>query len=106
MRMVLFMAIVANSADLLATTFGIHYFKNGEGNPLLADLAHHHWPIFVMVKGVLVPLLILRLDSFRKGSPVLATAGIILVTIVLTVAVGQWIGWMAGRSYVAAHLGL
>ena len=51
MRMVLFMAIVANSADLLATTFGIHYFKNGEGNPLLADLAHHHWPIFVMVKG-------------------------------------------------------
>jgi hypothetical protein len=29
-----------------------------------------------------------------------------VVTIALTVAVGQWIGWMAGREYVAKILGL
>lgn len=106
MRLVLFIAVVANSADLLATTFGIHYYGNREGNPLLAGLAHNQWWLFVLVKGAVVPLLILRLDSYRKGSPVLATAGIILITIVLTVAIGQWIGWMAGRTYVATHLGL
>ncbi len=106
MRMVLFMAVVANCADLLATTFGIHWLGNREGNPLLAGLAHDHWWLFVLIKGGLVPLLILRLDAYRRGSPVLATAGIILITIVLTMAVGQWIGWMAGRHYVATHLGL
>ena len=106
MRMVVFMAIVANSADLVATTLGIHQYHNREGNPLLAGLAHNHWWLFALVKGGLVPLLILRLDAFRRGSPVLATAGIILVTIALTVAVGQWIGWMAARSYLAGHFGL
>jgi uncharacterized membrane protein len=106
MRMVLFVAVVANSADLLATAFGIHWLGNREGNPLLAGLAHNHWWLFVLVKGAVVPLLILRLDSYRKGSPVLATAGIILITIVLTVAVGQWIGWMAGRLHVATLIGL
>ena len=107
MRMVLFIAVVANSADLLATTFGIHLpqFNNREGNPLLADLAHNHWWLFALVKGGLVPLLILRLNAYRRGSPVLASAGLILVTLVLTVAVGQWIGWMAGRHYVVTHLG-
>jgi len=106
MRMVLFIAVVANSADLLATALGIHYYGNREGNPLLAGLAHNHWWLFVMVKGLLVPLLIVRLNSYRKGSPVLATAGIILVTIVLTVAVGQWVGWIAARQYLANLTGL
>lgn len=106
MRMVLFMAIIANSADLLATTFGIHLYHNREGNPLLAGLAHQHWWLFALVKGGLVPLLIYQLYLYRKGSPVLATAGIILVTIALTVAVGQWIGWIAGREYVANILRL
>ena len=39
MRIVLFLAIVANCADLLATAFGIHMFGNREGNPFLADVA-------------------------------------------------------------------
>lgn len=106
MRLVLFIAIAANCADLVATTLGIHWFGNREGNPLLAGLAHNHWWLFVLVKGAFVPLLILRLDSYRRGSPVLATAGIILVTIALTVAVGQWIGWMAARNYLAGRIGL
>ena len=106
MRLVLFIAVVANCADLVATTLGIHWLGNREGNPLLAGLAHNHWWLFVLIKGGLVPLLILRLDSYRRGSPVLATAGIILITIVLTVAVGQWIGWMAARLHVATVLRL
>jgi hypothetical protein len=104
--MVLFIAVVANSADLLATTLGIHQFHNREGNPLLSGLAHDHWVLFALIKGGLVPLLILKLDRYRRGSPVLATAGIILIALALTVAVGQWIGWMAGRHYVTTHLGL
>lgn len=106
MRMVLFMAIIANCADLLATTFGIHHYHNREGNPLLAGLAHDHWWLFALVKGGVVPLLIYQLYLYRKGSPRLATAGIILVTVALTIAVGQWIGWMAGREYVTKILGL
>lgn len=104
MRMVLFLAIVANCADLLATAYGIHGLNNREGNPLLAPLAHQHWWLFVLVKGALVPLLIWRLYTYRKGSPVLATAGIILVTVALTIAVGQWLGWMAGKLHVAATM--
>ena len=106
MRMVLFMAIIANSADLVATAVGIHHYHNREGNPLLAGLAHDHWLLFALVKGGLVPLLIYQLYQYRKGSPRLASVGMIVVTIALTVAVGQWIGWMAGREYVAKILGL
>jgi len=106
MRMVLFMAVIANSADLLATTLGIHHYHNREGNPLLAGLAHDHWLLFTLIKGGLVPLLIYQLYRYRKGSPWLANAGMVLVTIVLTIAVGQWLGWMAGREYVANILGL
>ena len=104
MRMVLFVAVVANSMDLLATALGIHWLGNREGNPLLAGLAHNHWWLFVLVKGLLVPLLIVRLYTFRKGAPGLATAGIILVTLALTIAVGQWLGWMAGKLHVATFL--
>jgi uncharacterized membrane protein len=104
MRMVLFLAIVANSVDLIATTLGIHWLGNREGNPLLAGLAHNHWWLFVMVKGLLVPFLILRLNFYRRESPVLATAGIILVAVALAIAVGQWVGWMAGRLHVAARI--
>ncbi len=101
MRTVLFLAIVANSLDLFATSVGIHWFGNREGNPLLAGLAHDHWLAFVMIKGALVPLLIARLYRYRQQTPVLATAGMGLVTVALTVALGQWIGWMAGVLQVS-----
>ena len=53
MRIVYFLAIAANSLDLVATTLGIHWFGNREGNPLLAGVAHGHWWAFVLLKGVL-----------------------------------------------------
>lgn len=102
MRIVLFLAIVANSLDLLATALGIHWFGNREGNPLLAGIAHHHWWLFVLVKGLIVPLLIVRLYTCRASTPVLATAGMAIVTVALTVALGQWLGWMAGVLHVAS----
>ncbi len=106
MRTVLFLAIVANSLDLFATSVGIHWFGNREGNPLLAGLAHEHWLGFVLVKGVLVPLLIVRLYRYRRQTPVLATAGLGLVAVALTVALGQWIGWMAGVLHVSGALSM
>ena len=102
MRIILFLAIVANSLDLLATALGIHWLGNREGNPLLAGIAHHHWWLFVLVKGLLVPMLIVRLYTSRASSPVLATAGMAIVTVALTVALGQWLGWMAGVLHVAS----
>jgi uncharacterized membrane protein len=101
MRMLLFLAVVANSFDLVFTAFGIHWLGNREGNPLLAGLATDHWWLFVLFKGAIVPLLILRLDSLRRSSPFLASAGMALVTLALTVALGEWIGWMAGVLHVA-----
>lgn len=100
MRIVLFLAIIANSLDLAATTLGIHGLGNREGNPLLAGLVHEHWWLFVVVKGLLVPFLIVRLYGYRRSSPLLASAGLVIVTVALTVAVGQWIGWMAGVLHV------
>jgi hypothetical protein len=96
MRIVLFLAIVANSLDLIATSFGIHWFGNREGNPLLAGIAHQHWWLFIAIKGMIIPLLIVRLYRFRADSPVLSSVGMAIVTVALTVAVGQWLGWMAG----------
>ena len=96
MRIVLFLALVANSLDLVATAFGIHWFGNREGNPLLAGIAHHHWWIFIAIKGLVVPALIVCLYRYRDRSPVLSTVGMAIVTVALTVAVGQWLGWMAG----------
>ena len=106
MRIVLFLAMAANSLDLIATAFGIHWLGNREGNPLLAGLAHNHWLLFVLVKGVLIPLLIVRLYQYRHLTPRLATAGMAIVTVALTVALGQWLGWIAGVLRVAtfAHL--
>ena len=104
MRTVLFLAIVANSLDLVATALGIHWLGNREGNPLLAGIAQHHWLVFVLLKGLLIPLLIARLYRYRSRSPVLATGGLALVTVALTVAVGQWLGWIAGVVSVA-HAG-
>ena len=100
MQTVLFLAVVANSIDLFATAIGIHFFGNREGNPLLAGLAHQHWLVFVLVKGVVVPLLIWRLYRYRHQTPLLSTAGLALVTVALTVAVGQWVGWIAGVMQV------
>src|SRR5881396_4210921 len=94
MRMVLFLAILANSLDLVATALGIHWLGNREGNPLLAGLANNHWLLFVVVKGVLIPLLIVRLYRYRRMTPRLATAGMGIVTVALTVALGQWLGWI------------
>jgi len=102
MRTVLFLAILANSLDLVATALGIHWFGNREGNPLLAGMATNHWWLFVLVKGGLIPLLIVRLYKYRESSPALATTGMALVTLALTVAVGQWIGWIAGVIQVAS----
>jgi len=96
MRIVLFLAVAANSLDLVATALGIHWLGNREGNPLLAPIAHQHWWLFVLVKGIMIPLLIVHLYRCRDRSPVLATLGMGLVTLALTVAVGQWLGWIAG----------
>lgn len=103
LRIVLFLALAANSADLVATSVGIHLLGNREGNPLLAGIAHEHWWVFVLVKGILVPLLIWRLWVLRSRSPVLASAGMAVVLVALTVAVGQWVGWIAGVLHVT-HL--
>ena len=100
MRIVLFLAVVANSLDLIATSLGIHWFGNREGNPLLAGMAHHHWWLFVLFKGLIVPVLIGHLYRHRRSTPRLASAGLALVTVALTIAVGQWLGWMAGVAEV------
>lgn len=104
LRIILFLAVVANSFDLVATAFGIHWFGNREGNPLLASLAHHQWLTFVAIKGMIIPLLILALYRSRHHTPLLSAAGLGIVTLVLTVAVGQWVGWMAGVVHVSAML--
>lgn len=96
MRILLFLSVVANSFDLFATSLGIHWFGNREGNPLLASVAQDHWFVFVALKGILVPVLIWRLYRYRHQTPRLSTAGLGLITVVLTVAVGQWLGWIAG----------
>ncbi len=96
MRIVLFIAIVANSLDLVLTALGIHWLGNREGNPLLAPLVQGHWLIFVLLKGAVTPFLIVQLHRWRGSSPALATFGMGLVTLALTVALGQWLGWIAG----------
>jgi uncharacterized membrane protein len=105
MRLVLFLAVVANSLDLFLTSVGIHWFGNREGNPILAPFVHQNWMAFVLLKGLLVPLLIVRLYRYRRDTPVLATAGMGLVMLALTVALGEWLGWMAGVVTVAQHRG-
>ena len=102
MRILLFLAVVANSLDLVATALGIHWFGNREGNPLLAGIAQNHWWTFIMIKGLLIPALIVRLHRYRNHSPVLSTVGMAIVTLALTVAVGQWLGWIAGVMTVPA----
>jgi len=101
MRILLFLAIVTNSVDLIATALGIHWLGNREGNPLLAPLAHQHWGLFVALKGLAIPFLILLLNDCRQRSPVLAVAGMILVTFGLMVAVGQWLGW--ATAFLRVH---
>lgn len=104
MRIILFLAVVANSFDLVATSFGIHWFGNREGNPLLASLAHEQWLLFVAFKGLIVPVLIWALYRTRHHTPVLSAAGLAIVTLAMTIAVGQWVGWMAGVVHVSAML--
>ena len=106
MRIVLFMAVLANSLDLVATALGIHWLGNREGNPLLAGLAHQHWWLFVLIKGMLIPVLIVQLYRYRNSTPALATTGMAIVTVALTVAVGQWLGWIAGVLTVTRVLRL
>ncbi len=96
MQFALFLAILANSLDLVATALGIHWLGNREGNPLLAGLAHHHWWLFVLVKGVVIPALMWRLYHYRSSSPVIAATGLAVIVTALAIALGQWIGWMAG----------
>jgi hypothetical protein len=54
---------------------------------------------------VLVPMLIVQLYRYRRETPLLATAGMGLVTIALTVALGQWLGWLAGVLAIGHHAG-
>jgi hypothetical protein len=96
LRTFLVIAMVANSLDLVATTFGIHWFGNAEGNPLLAPLAHNHWWAFVLFKGVVVPFLIWHLFRQHRRYPRLVPVGFAIVNVALAVALGQWAGWMAG----------
>ena len=100
MRIMFALALVANSLDLVATALGIHLFGNREGNPLLAGVAHQHWWLFVLLKGLFIPVLIIGLYRARRYSRALASGGLVLVTLALTVAVGQWLGWMAGVVHV------
>ena len=100
MRILLFLAVVANSCDLFATAVGIHGFGNHEGNPLLSVVASQHWLAFVAIKGILIPLLIWRLYQYRHRTPQLSVAGLGIVALVLTVAVGQWLGWIAAVMHV------
>jgi hypothetical protein len=102
MQFALFLAILANGLDLVATALGIHWLGNREGNPLLAGLAHHHWWLFVLVKGVLIPALMFRLYQYRDSSPVIAATGLAVIVTALTLALGQWLGWMAGVLTVSA----
>ncbi len=106
MQFALFLAVLANSVDLVVTALGIHWLGNREGNPLLAGLAHHHWWLFVIVKGLLIPALMLRLYHYRFRSPVIAATGLAIIVTVLVVAVGQWLGWMAGVLATSAAPGL
>jgi hypothetical protein len=105
MRILLFLAIVANSFDLFATSVGIHGFGNREGNPLLSGVAHQNWLAFVAIKGALVPLLIWSLYRYRHQTPRLAGAGLGLVAVALTVAVGEWLGWIAAVMHVRGGAG-
>ena len=57
---------------------------------------HRHWWLFVPFKGLVIPLLILRLDGYRQRWPALASTGMVLVACALTVAVGRWLGWIGG----------
>ena len=95
MRTLFVLAILANSFDLFGTAVGIRGLGNREGNPALAMLAHHHWLVFVAVKGAVVPILIWRLYRYRQHTPLLSSAGLGLVTIALTIAAGEWLGWIA-----------
>ena len=54
----------------------------------------------MLVKGLLVPLLIVGLYALRRHTPVFASAGLAVVLVALTVALGQWLGWMAGVLHV------
>jgi hypothetical protein len=101
MRSVFILALLANSLDLVLTTLGIHGLGNREGNPLLAGLAHGHWLLFVLVKGLIVPLLIVGLYTLRRRTPLFVSAGLAVVLVALAIALGQWLGWMAGVVHVS-----
>ena len=104
MRIFLFLAVVANSLDLVLTAVGIHWpgMNNREGNPILAPMVQHQWALFVLFKGAIVPLLIVQLHRYRRETPLLANLGMVIVTLALVVALGQWLGWMAGVWRVAS----
>ena len=57
-RILMALAILLNTLDLIATSFGILRFGNAEGNPLLAALIERSWLAFMLVKGVGIPLLL------------------------------------------------
>ncbi len=96
LRLLMALAILLNTLDLIATSFGILSFGNAEGNPLLAALMERSWLVFMLVKGVGVPLLLAFLVTLRRHSPRLVTMGMGLVVVALTVALGMWGVWYWG----------
>ena len=75
-------------------------FTSDHGDSLGDHGLIQKWSMYDCVTRV--PLLIWSLYRTRHHTPVLSAAGLAIVTLALTVAVGQWVGWMAGVAHVAA----
>jgi hypothetical protein len=100
-RILMALAILLNTLDLIATSFGILRFGNAEGNPFLAALMQRSWLAFMLVKGVGVPLLLAFLVAMHRRSPRLVTLGMGLVVLALVVALGMWGMWYSGMLALA-----
>lgn len=95
-RILMALAILLNTLDLLATSVGILRFGNAEGNPLLAALIERSWLAFMLVKGVGIPLLLAFLLTMHRRAPRLVLVGMGVVVVALTVALGMWGVWYGG----------
>lgn len=95
-RILMALAILLNTLDLIATSFGILRFGNAEGNPLLAALMERSWLAFMLVKGVGIPLLLAFLVVMHRHAPRLVLIGLAAVVVALSVALGLWGVWYGG----------
>jgi hypothetical protein len=96
LRLLMALAILLNTLDLFATSLGILRFGNAEGNPFLAALIERSWLVFMLVKGLGVPLLLAFLVTLHRHAPRLVLVGMGLVVVALTVALGMWGVWYGG----------